>query len=60
VPPRSNGFGTTRSAASHSDMTAVVNLLREAERPVFFIGHGATLSEAGPEMTMLSNAWASR
>jgi acetolactate synthase-1/2/3 large subunit len=36
-------------------MTAVIALLREAHRPVFFIGHGATLSEAGPELVALQS-----
>jgi acetolactate synthase I/II/III large subunit len=55
VPPRSNGLGTTRPAASGADIAAVVKLIRDSQRPVFFIGHGVTLSEAGPEMSALSH-----
>jgi acetolactate synthase-1/2/3 large subunit len=54
VPAQSSSLGLTRPAASNSDVLAVMKLLREASRPVFFIGHGVTLSEAGPEMTALS------
>ncbi len=55
VPPPSHVLGLQRSAASQQDMTAVIALLREAHRPVFFIGHGATLSEAGPELAALQS-----
>ena len=55
VPPPSHVLGLQRSAASQHDMRAVIALLREAHRPVFFIGHGATLSEAGPELAALQS-----
>ena len=54
VPPASHMLGTHRPAASSADIAAVMKLLKQAQRPVFFIGHGATLSEAGPELTALS------
>ena len=54
VPPPSHTLGLHRPAASSSDIAAVLRLLKQAERPVLFIGHGATLSEAGPELTALS------
>ena len=54
VPPMAHKLGMHRPAASSSDMTAVMGLLKTAQRPVFFIGHGATLSEAGPELSALS------
>lgn len=55
VPAPSHVLGLQRSAASQHDMRAVIALLREAHRPVFFIGHGATLSEAGPELAALQS-----
>ena len=54
VPPPSHTLGLHRPAASSSDIAVVLRLLKQAERPVLFIGHGATLSEAGPELTALS------
>jgi len=50
----SHVLGSHRPAASNDDVRAVVDLLAEARRPALFIGHGATLSEAGPEITQLS------
>ena len=55
VPAPSHVLGLQRSAASQHDMRAVIALLREAHRPVFFIGPGATLSEAGPELAALQS-----
>ena len=43
-----------RPGASDADVAAAVELLAGARRPVLFIGQGATLSEAGPEITALS------
>ena len=34
-----------------------MNLLADAMRPVLFIGHGATLSEAGPELAQLQKTY---
>jgi acetolactate synthase-1/2/3 large subunit len=53
VPPASHVFGQHRPGASDADVAAATNLLTDAMRPVIFIGHGATLSEAGPEITQL-------
>jgi acetolactate synthase-1/2/3 large subunit len=55
VPPKAHQLGMHRPAASSSDVAAVMTLLKQAQRPVFFIGHGATLSEVGPELTVLSH-----
>jgi acetolactate synthase-1/2/3 large subunit len=57
VPPASHVFGQHRPGASDADVAAAVNLLTEATRPVIFIGHGATLSEAGPEITKLQQTY---
>jgi len=54
VPPSSHTLGMHRPAASGGDVAAVMTLLKQAQRPVFFIGHGSTLSEAGPELTAVS------
>jgi len=54
LPPAAHAFGSHRPAASDADVAAALQLLAKSQRPVLFIGHGATLSEAGPEITALS------
>lgn len=54
LPPASHVFGAHRPGASDADVAAALELLATAHKPVFFIGHGATLSEAGAEITALS------
>jgi acetolactate synthase-1/2/3 large subunit len=56
VPPRSHVMGQLRPGASEGDVSKAVELLADAMRPVIFIGQGATLSEAGPEITRLQQA----
>jgi acetolactate synthase-1/2/3 large subunit len=56
VPPASHVQGRHRPAASDADIAQVLDLLSQAKRPVFFIGHGTTLSEAGPEITALQQS----
>ncbi|WP_159586663.1 thiamine pyrophosphate-binding protein [Chelativorans xinjiangense] len=51
--PRGNAFGQRRSGASLEDVKRVTDMLLTAERPVIFIGHGVTLSEASAELTRL-------
>ena len=53
VPDVSHRHGAHRPGASEADLAAAVQLLSKAERPVLFIGHGATLAEAGEELTAL-------
>jgi len=53
LPPRSHIGRAHRPGASEADLAAVLGLLAAARQPVLFIGHGATLSEAGPEITQL-------
>ncbi len=43
-----------RSAASPEDLQRAVALLAGAQRPVLFVGHGVTLSEAANELTTLA------
>ena len=56
VPPASAGFGSHRPGASDADVAAALALLAESRKPALFIGHGATLSEAGPGISALSKA----
>jgi acetolactate synthase-1/2/3 large subunit len=54
LPPRSHIGRWHRPGASDADVAATLDLLAAAHQPVLFIGHGATLSEAGPEITELA------
>lgn len=49
-----NGFNSRRNGASNEDVAQVIEWLLAAERPVLFIGHGVTLSEAGEELVALA------
>ena len=51
LEPTWDGFGTQRSGASPQDVRKVAELLKGSQRPVIFIGHGCTLSEAGAQLT---------
>ncbi len=51
LEPAAEAFGERRSGASHDDIRKAVELLQASRRPVIFIGHGCTLSEAGGELT---------
>ena len=44
-----------RSGASPADVDTAVAMIAAAKRPVLFIGHGVTLSEAGPQLTELAH-----
>ena len=55
LPPRSHLDRPHRPGASDADVAAALDLLAAAHKPVFFIGHGATLSEAGPEISELAH-----
>ncbi|MBO0903510.1 thiamine pyrophosphate-binding protein [Jiella sonneratiae] len=52
--PAWDGYLSRRSGASEADVARTVDWLLEAERPVIFVGHGMTLSEAGAELTELA------
>ena len=45
---RATGF--PRPGASPDDIRQVMDLIQAAERPAFFVSHGVTLAEAGPEL----------
>lgn len=49
-----DGFNSRRSGASDDDIKQSLDWLLQAERPVLFIGHGVTLSEASPALTTLA------
>jgi len=51
----SGGHNLRRSGAAPDDVARAVDMMLEAGRPVLFIGHGVTLSEAGPELTELAH-----
>jgi acetolactate synthase I/II/III large subunit len=53
LPPPAPRFGTQRSGAAPEQVTAALDMILQAERPVFFVGHGVTLSEASTELTEL-------
>lgn len=56
LPPASVQHGMHRPGCSDIDLQQCLQLLEQAHKPVFFIGHGATLSEAGAEITALAEA----
>jgi acetolactate synthase I/II/III large subunit len=45
---------SSRSGGDPEAIRAVVALLRDAKRPLIFVGHGVALSEAGAELTALA------
>jgi acetolactate synthase-1/2/3 large subunit len=51
VPPPSLPLNSQRSGASPDEIAACVNLILKLQRPVIFVGHGVTLSEASRELT---------
>jgi acetolactate synthase-1/2/3 large subunit len=51
LPPPSHIQREHRPGANDADVAATLDLLAGAHKPVLFIGHGATLSEAGVEIT---------
>jgi acetolactate synthase I/II/III large subunit len=51
VPPVAPVYLSQRGGASPDDVTAALDLIVKAKRPVLFIGHGVTLSEASRELT---------
>ena len=51
LPPAAPPFGTQRSGASPEQVAAALEMILQSKRPVFFVGHGVTLSEASAELT---------
>ena len=52
--PAWHGSYTRRSFASDDVVVRALDLLLAAKRPVIFIGYRVTISETGPELTVLS------
>ncbi len=57
LPARSHLDRPHRPGASQADIDTALDLLAAARQPVLFIGHGATLAEAGAEITSLADRW---
>src|SRR5579872_5523736 len=51
LPPPAPPLNAQRSGAAPEALAAAVDLIAKATRPVLFVGHGVTLSEAGPVLT---------
>ena len=51
LPPPAPPFNSQRSGASPEDIARALDMILAAQRPVIFIGHGVTLSEASRELT---------
>ena len=54
MPPASHIHRPHRPGASDVDVEVALDLLAASHKPVLFIGHGAALSEAGPEICELA------
>jgi len=54
LPPHSRLKKMHRPGASDIDISLTLDMLAKSKKPVFFIGHGATLSEAGDDITALA------
>ena len=51
MPPPAPPLNAQRSGASPDEIAQAFDMIAKAERPVIFIGHGVTLSEASRELT---------
>jgi acetolactate synthase-1/2/3 large subunit len=51
LPPPAPPLNAQRSGASPEEVSRALGMIVAAERPVIFIGHGVTLSEASRELT---------
>src|SRR5215469_11942964 len=54
VPPAVPALNAQRAGASPEEVSRALDVILAAERPVIFIGHGVTLSEASRELTELA------
>src|SRR5262249_54705348 len=53
LPPPAPPLHTHRGGAAPEEVVAAVAMIRAAEQPGLFVGHGGALSEAGGELTEL-------
>ena len=60
VPRVAPSLNARRSGASPDEISACMDLITRAKRPVIFIGHGVTLSEASKELTEFAHRCKSR
>jgi len=51
LPPPAPPLNAQRSGASPEEVSRALDMILAAERPVIFIGHGVTISEASRELT---------
>ncbi len=51
LPPAAPPLHAQRAGASPEEIAGVLNMILKARRPVIFVGHGVTLSEASRELT---------
>ena len=51
LPPAAPPLNAQRSGASPEEIGLALDMILKAQRPVIFIGHGVTLSEASRELT---------
>jgi acetolactate synthase-1/2/3 large subunit len=56
MPPAAPPLNAQRCGASPDDIAQALGMVSAAQRPVIFIGHGVTLSEAGGELTAFARA----
>jgi len=54
LPPPAPPLNAQRSGASPEEVSRALDMILDAERPVIFIGHGVTLSEASRELNELA------
>jgi acetolactate synthase I/II/III large subunit len=55
VPAATPPLNAQRSGAAPEEISAAADLFLAAQRPVMFVGHGVTLSEASEELTELAH-----
>jgi acetolactate synthase-1/2/3 large subunit len=58
MPPPAPPLNAQRSGASPDEIAQAFDMIAKAERPVIFIGHGVTLSEASRELTEFAKKYA--
>ncbi|HXW49269.1 MAG TPA: thiamine pyrophosphate-binding protein [Xanthobacteraceae bacterium] len=56
LPPLAPALNAQRGGASPEEVSRALAMIISAQRPVLFIGHGVTLSEAGVELTAFARA----
>ena len=55
MPAATPPLNAQRSGAAPEEISAAAKLFLAAQRPVMFVGHGVTLSEASEELTELAH-----